>query len=345
MAHQNGSLKKVWRTKDGKKCRMWMLRFRVCKDGRRVENGVTIGTLADFPTKTDAWRQVDRLGVRTFINKDNGPEVTLMKVVTAYMNQVHGLEYDISARNWKSLKDSRRAKTTTAGVKSYVKNYVIPQWAGHIGDNIAKRDLRDWLYALRDDEELAGKTISKIKSIIGTIYNWAVFEGLVSSNPAAGWKLEDVGSDYVPVIVTPAQAKEIIRLLPNPMHQMLVLVCASTAVRASEACGLKWRDINWDCNQVMIERRWTAACLDKPKTRRSKAPVGMSPQLAWFLRQWRSMSPYAGDEDWIFPSLKMSGKIPHVCRNLRDRPPETSGSCGRHQNSRRPAIWSALASF
>ncbi len=104
-------------------------------------------------------------------------------------------------------------------------------------------------------------------------------------------------------------------LLPNPMHQMLVLVCASTAIRASEASGLKWRDINWDDNQIMIERRWTAACIDKPKTKASKTPVAVSAQLAWFLHQWRRMTPYAKDEDWVFPSLKMRGEIP-MCAGI-----------------------------
>src|SRR5689334_2111415 len=64
-----------------------------------------------------------------------------------------------------------------------------------------------WLYLLRDDGELAGPTISNIKTMIGTIYNWAQFEGLVTTNPAAGWRLEDVGSEYVPVIVNPEQVK------------------------------------------------------------------------------------------------------------------------------------------
>ncbi len=104
-------------------------------------------------------------------------------------------------------------------------------------------------------------------------------------------------------------------LLPNPMHQMLVLVCASTAIRASEACGLKWRDIDWEQNQIKIERRWTAACIDKPKTKASKAPVAMSPQLASYLRQWRRMTPYSQDDDWVFPSFKMNGKIP-MCAGI-----------------------------
>jgi hypothetical protein len=81
--------------------------------------------------------------------------------------------------------------------------------------------------------------VSKIKSIIGTIYNWAEFEGLVTTNPAGGWKLEYVASNFTAVIVKSEQAKRTVMLLSDSRHKMLVLVCASRAVRASEACGLK----------------------------------------------------------------------------------------------------------
>lgn len=53
----------------------------------------------------------------------------------------------------------------------------------------------------------------------------------------------------------------------------------------------------------------------KPKTKASKAPVAMSPELAWFLHQWRKVTQYNGDEDWIFPSYKMSGSIP-MCAGI-----------------------------
>ena len=124
-------------------------------------------------------------------------EITMMKVLADYMAKVHGLEYDLSVRDWKSVKGSRRAKTTTDSTKSYVKNHIMPQWGSLIADKITKRDLRDCLYLLRDDGELAGPTVSKIKTMIGTIFNWAQFEDLVTTNPASGWRLEDVGSDYV----------------------------------------------------------------------------------------------------------------------------------------------------
>jgi integrase len=202
-------------------------------------------------------------------------------------------------------------------VNLYLRNYLIPKWGTCAASGIKRADIRDWLYDLRDNEntDLEGPTVSKIKSVMGTIYNFGIFEEIVAVNPCAGWRLQNVKSTHVPVTVTPEQAKAIIGLLGDPRHKMLVLVCASTAVRASEACGLKWRDIDWAMNQIRIERRWTAADLDEPKTKRSKAPVPLHPVLAYFLVQWRSITPYGGDDDWVFPSFKMSGTIP-MCAGI-----------------------------
>ena len=83
---------------------------------------------APWPTKVDARNEADRPGVRAFINKDTGSEITMTKVLADYMNKVHGLEYDLSVRGWNSVKGSRRAKTTTDSPKSYVKNHIMPQW-------------------------------------------------------------------------------------------------------------------------------------------------------------------------------------------------------------------------
>jgi integrase len=99
----------------------------------------------------------------------------------------------------------------------------------------------------------------------------------------------------------------IIDALVNPLHKMLLLV-ACTGLRASEAVGLRWRDIK--DGLIHVRRRWSAASLDEPKTERSKAPVACHPKLFHFLSEWRKISPQASDNDWIFPSLKMHGRIP-----------------------------------
>jgi integrase len=84
----------------------------------------------------------------------------------------------------------------------------------------------------------------------------------------------------------------------------------STAIRASEACGLKRRDIIWDKNQIKIERRWTAACIDKPKTKASKAPVALSPQLACFCVNGAASRLMRRTRIGFFPRSRCMGKSP-----------------------------------
>jgi len=119
---------------------------------------------------------------------------------------------------------------------------------------------------------------------------------------------DEMKSDYEPVIVPPSETMRIIDVLENPLHKVLVLLVFCTGLRASEAVGLRWGDIRDGLIHVL--RRWSAASLDGPKTERSKAPVACHPTLLHFLNEWRKISPHASDSDWIFPSLKMHGKIP-----------------------------------
>lgn len=46
-----------------------MLRYRVTRpDGKRVEHGIPVGLVRDFPKAKDAWREVDKLGLLVRIN-------------------------------------------------------------------------------------------------------------------------------------------------------------------------------------------------------------------------------------------------------------------------------------
>jgi len=47
-----------------------------------------------------------------------------------------------------------------------------------------------------------------------------------------------------------------------------------------------------------------------PKSKASKAPVPMHPVLAGFLMAWRERTPYAKDDDYVFPSFRLEGKKP-----------------------------------
>ena len=293
MAYQNGSLRKT-RWKEGL---IWQYGYLVSKNGKRVENVKRVGLVADLPTESDAWRMVDELGYRGLANStrdSSSRRITFAELAQLYLS--------------KELQGKK--KTTRKGVTCYVKNHLIPQWGRYLAGDIKRREVRDWLDSLNTNKggNFEGPTVSKMKGVMSMIFGFGIFEELVESNPCSGWRLKDVKSKHKSVTVTPAQAMATVRLLVTPMFRVLVYLVACTALRASEACGLRWRDLGGD--HIKIQRRWSASDLDDPKTRASEAAVPMHPVLASLLRTWRSTTPYGGDDDWIFPSLKMGGRIP-----------------------------------
>jgi hypothetical protein len=50
--------------------------------------------------------------------------------------------------------------------------------------------------------------------------------------------------------------------------------------------------------------------VNRTKTKASKAPVPMCEALAAMLQQWRQETPYSTDEDFVFASPALSGKLP-----------------------------------
>src|SRR5438067_945274 len=115
MAYQRGSIKKVHR----KAGETWVLRYRVTRhDGRRVENIQTLGLVRDFPTESDAWREVDKLGLLIRINdKPGGARIHFDTLAEFYLKAYFG-------------QDAVRSKSanTIAITEHRVGDYLITRW-------------------------------------------------------------------------------------------------------------------------------------------------------------------------------------------------------------------------
>jgi integrase len=115
----------------------------------------------------------------------------------------------------------------------------------------------------------------------------------------------------VALILTPPQTFEILNSLPL-LQQTMVVLDAATGLRYSEIAGLKWLDIDWENNQMHVQRRWIRGNVREPKSKKSKAPVAMAPLLAKYLQAWRLQTEYARPADWVFASQKTRGRTPRV---------------------------------
>jgi len=67
--------------------------------------------------------------------------------------------------------------------------------------------------------------------------------------------------------------------------------------------------ILWKERRIRVSKRW-AGSDGETKTEASDGYVPLHPLLTEHLRDWHERTPYAKDTDFLFPSLKMKGRIP-----------------------------------
>jgi integrase len=296
MAYQRGSLRIVSR-KGGD---VWMLRYRLnSADGSRKENTLPVGLLRDFPTEKAAWREVDRLGLLIRINsEESGTRVRFDALAEYYLKADFG-------------DDAVRPKSvnTIPIVEHYVRDYLITRWGNELAGDISPLDIQRWLKSLHVVNGLAWTTVSKIRGIMHRVYKVGILHERVDKNPVEHVETRSK-SLYKAVVITPQQTLAILNKLTNPLHYMLVLTCAATALRASEIVSLRWSDILWSDRQIRISKRWAKGEDGETKTAAANGYVPMHPVLAEYLKEWRKQSPYAKVDDFVFPSLVRDGKVP-----------------------------------
>jgi integrase len=296
MSYQRGSLKKT----DRKEGQIWVLRYRVTRaDGKRVEHGIPVGLVRDFPKENDAWQEVNKHGLLIRIN--DAPAKGRIRFDDL---AEHYLKSDFGA-------DAVRPKSenTKTIAEHIVRDYLSERWGEKIADEIKPLELQRWLKSLHDDKELAWTTISKMRGVMHRVYKVGMLHQLVTTNPVAHVETRSK-TDYRAIVLTPAQTFAILKNLNSILHHALVLTCAATALRASEVLALRWADILWDEARIRVSKRWANGQDGKTKTDASDGYVPLHPVLAEHLREWRERSPHSKDPDFVFPSFKSKGKVP-----------------------------------
>jgi integrase len=182
------------------------------------------------------------------------------------------------------------------------------------GEWLVRRDEQLILNANAHGSGLAWPTVSKLRGIMSRVYKIGLLHELVNRNPVEGVETR-TESDYVAIVISPHQTLAILDSLESLLHRTLVLTCAATALRSSELLSLRWSDIEWEENRISVSKRWAKGSDGETKTKASKGFVPMHDVLAHALRDWHNETPYANNSDFVFPSLRGSGKLP-VCASV-----------------------------
>ena len=304
--HQRGWLKQEMRTGG----HTWVLFFRNVRksDGKRVEHKVPIGLVKDFPDKTSAWAEVDKLHLR--LNQvDSRGKVTFADLVHHYAD--HELvEHTESVHP--------KAHTTIKGYERVLRNRLLPRWGHRIALGIQPLEIEEWLTAVKKEKSLANPTLDKMRRVMSLVYKHGQRYGLIprsqEANPMRFVRCRTT-SGYEAMILTPGQAYSVLLHLQEP-ERTLTLLAAGTGLRISECLGLQWQDVSFTEAMIHVRRTWTCGRVGLPKSKASRAPVPLHPLLSEFMFRWNRQTPHSQPSDWVFPSFRLKGKQPRVANML-----------------------------
>jgi integrase len=275
------------------------------KDGKMVENSIPLGLVSEVgDSETGAWVKVGTLKlVEKYISSPVG-QPTFGWLANHYI--IHGLRFN--KRN-----GHRKSKGTIYCYRHALDDFILPRWQDEVAAKVKPLSIRDWLYDLHDEGDYDWQTVSKIKMVMGQVFDHADVHDLETCrNPVS--KVRVPGSedeDREIRILQPEETWQIVSRLQDPEKTLVVLI-AATGVRISEALALQWRHIRFEDESIRVEQAFRLSEITTTKTKSSKASVPMCKALAEFLQCWRSQSPYHRESDFVFASDKLNGKKPRT---------------------------------
>jgi len=201
---------------------------------------------------------------------------------------------------------SRLSKSARKANKSYIQNWIEPNWRSPLAGGMKTMQIQEWLDKIQRPD---GAKL-KIKNVLSAIFSHGIRWELMERNPVCGQ--EEVGhrgastgvrqSNRVSirrVALAPDVVRQTLELLPL-REATMALLDAVTALRASELIALNWKNVGWVTGILQSEFALVEGELKATKSRNNPLPLAES--VLKVLRLWRENTAYRSDEDWIFAS-------------------------------------------
>ena len=282
---QNGSLSLV---KNKRADDSWFFRYYEDLGGKRVHRNLRIGTVRELPRRRDAEKAV--LSLRSTINSGVRSPETVRDLIAHYRKHELTME--------------RKAYATVQAHESYLTLHILPKWQDYRLSEVKTVAVEEWLESL----ELAPATKTKLRNIMSAVYSHGIRHEWISFNPISKVRCS-AKRLREPDVLTPGEFQALLRELPL-RERVMVMVAGSTGLRRSELFALRWSDVNFFTMEIAVTRSCVRNHFGDTKTEASRKPVPLHTSVCEALTEWRGASMYKGDDDFLFPSIRMNGTQP-----------------------------------
>jgi integrase len=290
--YQNGSVAQLPRSKGPA---VWVFRYRDYASGKTINRKRILGDVEEYPTLSAARAAADRL--RPEINADPGDKRNVT-VRSAWEHFKENELYD---------PDVDRSPTTIQGYIDYFSSQLLPRWGEVKLVEVKAVAVEKWLRSLALAPASKAKLRNHLSALFSHCIRWELYEG---QNPIASVR-QSALRQREPDVLTLEEVKVILGNMESVVAKVMVLTAAASALRRSELRGLQWADLDFGKLWFHLRRGLVGKKQTKMKTAASRKGVPMLPELAAVLRQWRTVTTYWRDSDWVFASPYTNGAQPY----------------------------------
>lgn len=150
-------------------------------------------------------------------------------------------------------------------------------------------------------------SLAILKKVIVTfnqVMKYAVRHGYITYNPvrdAERPKMKRKKQNAEISILNKPQINALLQIKTDPKHNMLFTLAVMTGMRQGELLGLKWSDVDWDNNQIHVQRTYNKNTWYDPKSETSDRFIDIGPETMSRLKKWKLTCP-TSELDLIFPN-------------------------------------------
>lgn len=257
-------------------------RLRVCighnEDGTAIVKQVSGNSESDLADKV----------VKAILASERRDEfvgTTPSKVIPVITSK-QSIEFNEYVRNWypKFRGTATTSPKTIASDKSLLRKHIYAFFDGKTLNELTASDIQTFL---NERDYLAKGTLKTILGIVRQALDMAVDDGLIVRNPAASKKIKLPSERKTErQALTTEQLFTVLsgvdHLEPGNDRRYMGLLLL-TGMRKGEVLGLKWEDIDFDCNTIHIQRQvvYTSnqPIIKTPKSQQSNRVIGIEQQL------------------------------------------------------------------
>ena len=198
--------------------------------------------------------------------------------------------------------------------QGFLKNHIKPQIGSIPLAGLTSLDLQrfykhlldggrvDRIEAKKKPKGLAPKTVRNIHQMIGSAYNLAMEQHLVTKNPTQGCALPKVEHKEMKTLTADQLSAFFHEARGSGVYELYYLDLA-TGLRRGELLGLKWTDVDFQRGALKIQRaisRQNGKVVEAPlKTKNAYRTLPLSADAIDVLMQQRRKT---GNSEWVFPS-------------------------------------------